>query len=170
VHHGVHHLQERRASRYWLARIGDDLHGLLNTSIVARAALLIIRIASGLLALQLALGLLAVGGLHTFVGTVEFLAHGRALGLGSSASGVAMSRRADGLALGAAVHLALLLRAANRAHGLLAVDGARRARGLLALHLALGALTHRVADSRAGGIIALPLALRVALLSHNDAD
>jgi hypothetical protein len=138
----------------------------------ARAALGLL--ASRLLALQLALGLGAVRGLGALVEAGEFLANRLALGLGGFAGGVAVSRLADRLALGAAFLLALVLGAADGANGLLAVNGALSAGGFLALHLALGAFAHGVADSRAGGIIALPLAHRVALLcrdsSHHEND
>jgi len=77
-----------------------------------------------------------------------------------------VSRLADGLALGASLFLALVLGATNGAHGLLAVNGALGAGGLLALHLALGALADGVAHSRAGRIVALPLASGVALGSR----
>ena len=132
----------------------------------ARAALRLVRQRAGrLLALELALGLGAVGGLDALVGAVERLADGRALGLGRLARGVAAGRLADRLALGAAVLLALLLGAADRADGALAVDRALGAGRLLALHLALGARAHGVAHGGARWVIALPLALRVALLS-----
>jgi len=59
----------------------------------ARAALGLL--ASRLLALQLALGLGAVGGLGALVEASEFLANRLALGLGGFAGGVAVSRLAD---------------------------------------------------------------------------
>jgi len=128
----------------------------------ARAALGLL--ARCLLALQLALGLGAVGRLNALVEASEFLADRGALGLRSLAGGVATSRLADRLAFGAAFLLALVLGAADGADGLLAVDGALSASGLLALHLAFRALAHRVANGRASGVITLPLALGVALL------
>jgi hypothetical protein len=76
---------------------------------------------------------------------------------------VALGGGADGLALGAVLLLAVVLGAADRAGGLLAVDDALSALNFLALHLALGASAHGVADSRASRVIALPTALRVAL-------
>jgi len=120
-------------------------------------------LAGGLLALQLALGLLAVGGLDALVVAGEFLADGGALGLGGSAGGVALGGLAHALALGAVILLALLLGAADGADRLLAVDGALGARDFLALHLALGTFAHRVAHSRAGRVVTLPLAVGVAL-------
>jgi len=122
-----------------------------------------IGVASGLLALQLALGLGAVGGLGALVLASQLLANGGTLGLGGRASGVAAGRLAHGLALGAVVLLALVFGATDGADGLLAMDGALGARYLLALHLALGALAHRVANCGAGGVIALPFADGVAL-------
>jgi hypothetical protein len=138
------------------------------SALAALRGLLRRQLASGLLALQLALGLGAVGGLDALVVAFEFLADGRALGFGSSAGGVALSRGADGLALGAVLALALVLGATNRADRAFAVDRATGARSLLALHFANRALANGVADSRAGGIIALPLAVGVALLSRSQ--
>jgi len=129
----------------------------------ARAAV-VVDVAGGALALKLALGLGAVGGLEAFVPANELLANGAAAGFGGRASGLAASRLADGLALGAVFLLALVLGAADGADGLLAVNSALSARDFLALHLAARALAHGVADSRAGGVITLPLASGVALL------
>jgi hypothetical protein len=113
---------------------------------------------------------LAVGGLGALVEAGEFLAHRLALGFRSLAGGVATSWLADRLALGAAFLLALVLGAADGADGFLAVNSAFGAGGFLALHLAFGSFTHRVANSRAGGIIALPLALGVAFFSRDGGD
>jgi hypothetical protein len=66
--------------------------------------------------------------------------------------------------LGARILLAHVLRAADRALGLLAVNSALRAFRLLALHFALGTSAHGVAHSRAARVIALPAARRVAVL------
>jgi hypothetical protein len=129
----------------------------------AGAALRLGLLAGRLLALQLALGTRAVGGLGALAGALQLLAHGRALGFGGRAGGVALGRGANGLALGAVLLLAVVLGAADRAGGLLAVNDALSALNFLALHLALGAGAHRVAHSRASGVIALPTALRVAL-------
>jgi len=128
----------------------------------ARAAV-VVDVAGSALALKLALGLGAVGGLEAFVSANELLANGAAAGFGGRASGVAAGRLADGLALGAVFLLALVLGAADGADGLLAVDGALSARDFLALHLATRTLADGVANSGAGGIIALPLAVRMAL-------
>jgi hypothetical protein len=166
VGQGVEHLEERRsvgASRLGTAgRVGMD-DGQLNVGLRAPAASRGLLLASRLLALKLALGLGAVGGLDALVVALELLAHGAALGLGRRAGGVALSRRAHSLALGAVLLLAKVLGAADRAHGAFAVHGALGAGGLLATHLTLGAGAHRVANGRAGGVIALPLALGVAL-------
>jgi len=163
----VHDFEERRDGAAGLRRSarrggGDD--GALEVCLVARAAAGVGNVASGLLALQLALGLGAVGGLEALVLAVQFLANRAAAGFGGVASGVAASRLANGLALGAVFLLALVLGAADGADGLLAVNSALSARNFLALHLALRALAHGVADSRAGGVITLPLASGVALL------
>lgn len=134
----------------------------------ARAALGLL--AGGLLALELALGLGAVGGLDALVVADELFANGGALGLGSLAGGVATGRLADRLALGAALALTMVLGAANGAGGLLAVDGALGATRLFALHLALGALAHRVALSGAGRVVTLPLAGGVALREREERE
>jgi len=120
--------------------------------------------ASGLLADELALGAGAESGLLALPVALGLLAHRGALGLGGSAGSTALSRSADSLALGAVSRLAEILGATNVALRLVAVDLACSARGLLAVHLALWSLAHRVAHSRARRIIALPSALRVALL------
>jgi len=87
-----------------------------------------------------------------------------ASGFGCFAGGVAVSWLAHRLAFRATFLFALILGAANGANGLFAVYSALSASSFLALHLALRSFTDRMADSRAGGVIALPLALRVALL------
>lgn len=134
----------------------------------ARAAAALRLLASGSLALQLALGLLAVGGLHALVLAVEFLAHGAALGLGGGAGGVALSGVANSLAGRAGVLLAVVLGATDAANGALAVHDALGAGGLFASHFALRARADWVAHCRAGGVIALPAALGVALLSGSE--
>jgi len=128
----------------------------------------VIHIASRLLALQLALRTSAVGGLEALLTAVELLADWRALRLGSHASGVAAGRLADGLALVAGQLLAGVLGASNGADGALAVNGALGARYLLALHLALRASAHWVANSRALRVVAHPLAHRVARASSRQ--
>jgi hypothetical protein len=129
----------------------------------AGAALRLGLLAGGLLALQLALGTRAVGGLGALAGALQLLAHGRALGFRGRAGGVALGRGANGLALGAVLLLAVVLGAADRAGGLLAVNDALGALDLLTLHFALWPRAHGVADGGAGRVIALPTALRVAL-------
>jgi len=180
VLHGVHHLDQRGADTRARARRGTSATavggGLSNSHLGdgghrARAALsLLLSLASRALALQLALGLGAVGGLDALVLAVQLLAHGGALGLGGDAGGVAAGRLADSLALRAASQLAQLLGAADGAHRALAVDGALGAGDLLTLHLALGACAHRVAHSRASGVVALPFAHGVALLGGGNSQ
>jgi len=135
VLHGVEHLQEgrlghRHAGGGGLAGVVGLHDGDLGRGGGASAALRLLLLASGLLALQLALGARAVGGLGALVGALQLLAHGRALGLGGRAGGVALGRGADGLALGAVLLLAEVLGAADRASGALAVHDALRALNL----------------------------------------
>jgi len=127
-------------------------------------------LASRALALQLALGLLAVGGLDALVLAVEFLAHWAALGFRSRAGGVALSGSAHGLALRAGVLLAVVLGATDGADGAFAVNGALGAGDFFASHFARGAGAHWVADGGALRIVALPAALRVALFSSNGSS
>jgi hypothetical protein len=124
--------------------------------------------AGGFLALELALGLRAVGGLCALVGAGKLLANRLALGFWGSAGGVADGGLADRLALGASILLALLLGAADRANGLLAMNGALGAGSLLALHLALGSLADGVADGGALWVITLPFAVGVAHLGRRQ--
>jgi len=112
--------------------------------------------------LKFALGLGAVGGFDAFVEAGQFLADRLAFRFRSFAGGVAMSRLANRFTLGASFLFALILRASNSADGFFAVDSAFGAGGFFALHLAFRAFAHGVANSRAGGVIALPFALRVA--------
>jgi len=165
----VHDFEEGRgvgASRLGTASGGGLGDGDLDGASRARAALGLF--ASRLLALQLALGLGAVGGLGALLVAGEFFADWSTLGLRSLAGGVALGRLADRLALGASLLLTLVLGAADRANGLLAVNGALGASCLFALHLALGTLANRVAHSRARRIVTLPLAIWVALLSRDS--
>jgi len=161
----VHGLDERGSvgARRRIASIVGLYDGHLSTLRIARAALLFL--ASGLLALELALGALAVGRLDTLVVAFEFLANRRAFGFGGSAGSVALSRGANGLALGAILLLTIVLRATNGANGAFAMNHTLGTLSLFASHLTLGASTHRVANSRALRIITLPAALRMALFS-----
>ena len=157
--------------------LGGLEHGGLDVSTVALAAAELgellgdggLVLAGGLLADKLALGARAHQRLAALPVAVGGLAERGALGLGGNAGSVADGRRADGLALRAVVLLAERLRATHGASGLLAVNITLRARKLLALHLALGASADGVAHSRAGGVIALPLADRVAALDLRGA-
>jgi len=163
----VESLDERHgvSARGRIASIVGLNHSQLNILRTARAALLLLT--SRLLALQLAFGSLTVGGLHALVVAFQFLAHRRALGFGSSASGVALSRGTDSLALGAIFLLAIILGATDRAHRTLAVNNALSTSSLFASHLALGTRADRVAHSWALRVIALPTALRVALFTQS---
>jgi hypothetical protein len=96
-------------------------------------------LASRAFALQLALGLLAVGGLDALVLAIEFLADWAALGLRSRASGVALSGSADSFALRAGVLLAVVLGATDGADGAFAVNGTLGAGDFFASHFALRA-------------------------------
>jgi len=156
-----------RGSRCSWSWGGSDSSG--NSSLCAFAASILSRgFASRLLALQLALGTSAVSGLDALVLAVQLFANRRALWIRSSACSVALRRSTNGFALGAAILLALILGATNRAHGAFAVDNALSTRGLFASHLALGASANRVADSWAAWVVALPLASGVALVSGNN--
>jgi len=168
----VHDLNERGAetarSDSRSARLVGQAESELHVLSTAGAALRLF--ARSAFALQLALGLGAVGRLYALVEASEFFADRGALGLRSLTGSVATSGLADRLALGASFLLALVLGAADGADRLLAVNRALSAGGLLALHLAFRALAHGVADSRANGVIALPLAVWVALFSSHSAE
>jgi len=125
------------AARRRIASIVGLHDGELDVLRPARAALLFL--ASRALALQLALGALAVGGLDTLVVALELLADRAALGLGGRAGGVALGGRTHSLALGAIFLLAIILGAADGANRALAVHYTLGAGGLLASHLTLGA-------------------------------
>ena len=167
---GVEGFQEGRSvgARRRIASVVGLNDGQLDGLGGARAALFFL--AGGFLALQLAFGTLAVGGLDALVVAFQFLADRRAFGFGSSAGGVALSGSADSLALGAVFFLAIVLGATNRANGAFAVNNAFSAGGLLATHLALRTSANGVADSRALRVITLPAALRMALLSNDGTD
>jgi len=170
VSDGVEGFQEGRsvATRRGIASVVGLNHSQLHTRGTARAALLLLT--SGLLALQLALGSLAVGGFHTLVVAFQFFADRRAFGFGSSASGVALSRSTDGFTLGAVFLFTIILGATNGADRAFAMNDALGASCLFTSHFTFGTSAHRVADSRALRIIALPFALRVALLSQNSSS
>jgi hypothetical protein len=123
---------------------------------------IVVGIARWLLALKLALGTSAVGGLQALLAAVQLFADRRALRFRSHAGGVATSRLAHSLALVASQLLAGVLGAADRANRALAVDGALGARYLFTFHFALRASANWVADGRALRVIAHPLASRMA--------
>jgi len=149
------------------ASVVSALNGELGSGSIATAAASLLRnivvgIARWLLALKLALGTSAVGGLQALLAAVQLFADRRALRFRSHAGGVATSRLAHSLALVASQLLAGVLGAADRANRALAVDGALGARYLFTFHFALRASAHRVANSRALRVVAHPLAHRVA--------
>jgi len=170
VLHRVEDFQQRRLHSLLLeARrggTGGTTHRKLNIGRRARAALRLF--ASRALALQFALGLLAIGRLDTLVLAIQFLAHRAAFGFGSRASRVALSRVAHGFTLGARILLAVVLGATDTAHWALAMHGTLGASHFFTSHLTLRTRAHRVAHSRTTRIVALPLALRVALLSRDS--
>jgi len=144
---------------------GGGRDGKLNSTTRTTAALWLF--ASRSFALQFALGFLAVGGLHALVLAIQLLADGAAIGLRSGASSVALSRVAHGLARRAGLFLAIVLGATNAAHRSFAVNSTFGACCLFTSHFTLRTRANRVANSRAGWIVALPAALRVALLSNS---
>jgi len=91
------------------------------------------------------------------------LAHWGADGVWCLALGAAVSWGADSLALRAILLLAEILRAANIALWLVAMDLALRTLSLLAVDLALRSFADWVADCWADWVIALPSALWVAI-------
>ena len=146
-------------------------HGSLGVGSIARAAsersqslwLWWLVFASWLLADKFALWSWAHQWLSALPVAVSGFAQRSALWLWGNAGSVADWRRADSLAFWAVILFAQVLWASNGASWLLAVNIALGAREFLALHLALWSGADWVADSRAGWIIALPLALWVAL-------
>jgi len=172
----VHHLDQRWHHVAELLRVGQLLSGLdhRTSHVLAVAAAALARatasswslgLAGRLSALQLALRLRAGGWLTALPVALGLLAHWCAHWLRSNAAGTAVSWRANSLALRAVLALAHILRAANIALWLIAVNFAFSAGSLLALDLALWTLAHRVALSRAHWVVALPAALRMALSS-----
>jgi hypothetical protein len=136
------------------------------TFAVALAAFLfVLDVASGFGALELAFRSWASRRLGARPRARRLFAQRGALRFRSDARSVALSRSADGLTLGARFLFAHVLRATNRAFGLLAVNSAFGASGLLALHLTFGTSTDGMADSRARGVITLPTADGVAILA-----
>jgi len=168
---GVIDLHERRHDRRLAlnhARSGRNrrLHVLVR-ALAAAAIVVILRslsLARRLVTLKFALRARAGGGLTALPVALGLLAHRGAHGLRGNARRTAVRGRANGLALRAVLGFAHPLGAADIALRLVAVHLATRARGLLALDLALGALAHRVALRGASRVIALPSALRMALL------
>jgi len=167
----MHDVQQRRLIADVRGRIFiGQPHSIANRNLIAIAATtlamvtarLVLGFASGLFALQFALGLRAQRGLLALPIALGLFAHWRADGIGRDAGCVANSRTAHSLALGARILLAHLLRATNSALRLLAVDSALGARSLFTLHLAAWPFTNRVALRWAHWIVALPPALWMA--------
>jgi len=125
-----------------------------------------LRLAVGaLVADQSALGLGAVGRAVAFPVAQGFLADTLALRGWVGAFSVALGFFADGVALGARALLTVLDRAAYLALGLLAFDGALAATKFLATCATFRLFTDRFAHLVADGGVALPLALRVAVVA-----
>jgi len=169
-HEGRHHM----ALRFNETMGASTSDGRLDVGVVALAAAAAAELAVGslglasrLVALKFALRARASGGLLALPVTLGLFAHGSANRLRSNARGTAVSRGANSLALGAVLGFAHVLGAANIALGLVAVNLALSASSLFALNLALRALAHRVALSRARRVVALPTALRVAVTLLN---
>jgi len=149
--------------------------GLVNASsnIALRASTafsLVWNIARSLLALQLALGTSAVGRFDAFVLAIQFFADWRAFRIRRCACGVALRRCANCFTLWAAILLALIFRATNRADRFFAMNNTFSTRSLFTSHLTFRTSAHWVANSRARRIIALPTASRVALFSSNKSN
>jgi len=109
--------------------------------------------------LQLALRLGTCGRFLALPVAFSLLTDWVALRFGSNAFRVTLSRRAYCFTFWAALLLTHIFGASHRAHRALTVDGALGTGCLLAGDLALGTLTHGVAHSRAGRIVALPFTL-----------
>jgi len=174
LHEGRHHLGDLRGlldERVGSADGGGEV-GLVGARAAASLSSFLAgaNIASRALADKLALRLGAGDGLLALPVALGGLAHRGADSVGGLALGAAVSRGADGLALGAVLLLAQILRAADVALRLVAVDLALGALGLFAVDLALRALAHRVANGRADRVVALPSALRVAVALHFRGD
>jgi len=137
-------------------------HALLAAAFAA--LLFVLHVASGFAALQLALGTRAGGGFGARPRARRLFAERSAVRFRGDTSGVALCRRANGLAFRARVFLAHVLGTTHRTLRLFAVDRAFGALRLLALHLALRACAHGVAHRRARRVIALPTTSRVAIL------
>jgi len=174
---GVHDLHERGHHRGHLRGLldqrvgradGGSQVGLVSARAAAGLGARLARagVARGALAHELALGLGASDGLLALPVALGGLAHRGAHSVGSIALGAAVGRGAHSLALGAVLLLAQVLRAANVALRLVAVDLALGALSLLAVDLALRALADGVAHSGAHRVVALPSALRVAVTSR----
>lgn len=146
------------------------VHGLEETGLVARAALLLSRrfirssFTGRLLALEFALRLRTECRFVAFPITLRLLAERRADRFGCDAARPAFRRCTHRLTLRTILLLAEFLRTADTALRLLTLHGAFGSWERLALHLAAGAFTDRMALRRAGRIITQPFACRMTLL------
>jgi len=129
------------------------------------ARLLFFQVASSLFALQLTFRSLAVSWLDALVSAVQFFTNRRAFWIRGCASGVALRRSAHGFTFRARILFTFVLGATNAAHWSFAMYNTFGTRSLFASHFTFRAGAHWVADSRASGVIALPSAVRVALVS-----
>jgi len=163
---GMHNFHEARfigSSRRVGVGRGNSEVGVSGRARAATSFLFFIgNVALRLLALEFAFGSGAGGGLRARPVALCFLAQRRTVGLRSHTGCFAFSWCAHGLALGARVLFAHFLGATNGALRLLAVHGALRTLERLALHLTFWSGANRVANGRAHGVVALPLALGVA--------
>jgi len=170
--HMMHDLNEGHS----LSIVGDDRvgrslnHGCLHVGSMALAAwvirlLLLLGLlgsTSWLIADELTLRTSTESRLLTLPITLSLLTHGGTLSLGSSTSSSALSWGTYSLTLGAISSLTEILRASHITLRLVTMDLTGSTGGLLTVDLTLRPLTNRVALSRAGRIITLPSALRVA--------
>jgi len=164
----VQHFEQRRRRSRCLSRsvsgIGEFHRETRGGRRAFAAFLLVFDVAGRFGALELALRARAGRRLGTRPRARRLFAERRAVRLRSYTRRVALSRCANSLALGARRFLAHVLRAAHAALGLFAVNCAFGAGRLLALHFTFRPRTDRVTDRRARRVIALPAALRVAVL------
>jgi len=167
LHEGRHHLAHLRLNLNEGVCSADGSSQVSRISAVAAASLCSVlagtSVASRALADEFALRLRAGDWLLALPVALGSLAHRGADSVGCFALSTAVGRRADSFALRAILLLAQILRAADVALRLVAMDLALSAFSLFAMYLALWSLAHRMAYSRAYGIITLPSALRVAI-------
>jgi len=167
LHEGGHHSGDLRGLLYESigSTNGSSKIGLV--SAIAATSLVTSLTGSGVtggsLAHELTLGLRAGDGLLALPVTLSGLTHRSTDSIGSLTLSSAVSRRAYSLTLGAVLLLTEVLRAANIALGLVAVNLALGTLSLFTVDLALRSLTDGMADCRADWVITLPSALRMAV-------